>query len=95
MNLIDEFFKRDLTESESQDLDQLLEHSPEEATRFAARMEKEYFSLGLPAPQMPKGMITQISSTLWSPGVSALVAGGFLSAGRALSWWLWPSPKAW
>jgi hypothetical protein len=93
MNLTDEFFKRNLTESESEDLDHLLEHSPEEASRFAARLQQEYFSLGLPAPRMPKSMITQISTSLWSPGLSALVAGGLLSA-AALTWWWWPSPRA-
>jgi hypothetical protein len=92
-NLVDEFFKRNLTESESQDLDQLLEHSPQEAGRFAERMKQEYFSLGLPAPQLPKRLAHSGSTAGLSPLVSTLVAGGFLSA-AALTWWFWPESKA-
>ncbi len=92
-NLVDEFFKRNLSESESQDLDQLLEGSPQEAGRFAERMKREYFSLGLPAPQLPKHLAHSSSAAGLSPLVSTLVAGGLLSA-AALTWWLWPEPKA-
>jgi FlgD Ig-like domain len=91
-NLVDEFFKRNLSESEAQDLEQLLGHSPDEASRFAERMKQEYLSLGLPAPQLPRHLAHTASAGL-SPWVSTLVAGGFLSA-AALTWWFWPAPKA-
>ncbi|HET9869533.1 MAG TPA: FlgD immunoglobulin-like domain containing protein [bacterium] len=91
MSLVDEFFKRDLNESEAQALDSLLEGSPEESARFAGLLEKEYFSLGLPAPQMPSRLEVPLPGP--SPLLQALAVGALLSA-AAVTWWLWPAPKA-
>lgn len=92
MNLVDEFFKRNLTEPEAEALDHLLEQSPEEASRFAQRAEQEYFSLGLPAPQLPAHLIPPLVPAGLSPLLSTLLAGGFLSV-AAMTWWFWPTPK--
>ena len=53
--LIDEYFKRDLTESEEKDLAEDLAASPEDALRLAQGLEDLYAKSGLPAPVWPGG----------------------------------------
>lgn len=53
MDWIEEYFKRDLDESEEQQLSQILSASAEEALRFDQRMAEHYKNLGLPEPPWP------------------------------------------
>lgn len=54
MDWIDEYFKRDLTESEEAELDQQLSASPEDARRMAEGMAELYRQSGLPEPLWPE-----------------------------------------
>jgi hypothetical protein len=91
INLVDEFFKRNLTEAEAQNLEELLEKSPEASSRFGEMLRQEYLSLGLPEPKIPKNFHSPISipPTAWlGPvlGFLALVGVAVVS----LAWWMRP-----
>ncbi len=73
--LLDEYFKRDLTESEEEQMAQGLSSSPEDAQRFVELMEAHYRSLGLPEPKwmekplppfFPKSGFRPFRILLWS-----------------------------
>lgn len=51
--LVDEYFKRDLTDSEEQQLADWLESHPEDSARFAQLMKDFYAETGLPEPEWP------------------------------------------
>ncbi len=51
--LLEEYFKRDLTEEEEARLGEILQASPEEALLFAQGMAALYLELGLPEPVWP------------------------------------------
>jgi len=92
INLVDEFFKRNLTEAESQSLEELLEKSPEASESFGEKLHQEYLSLRLPEPKIPKNFHppVPVPSMPWlGPilGLSALV--GLAS----VTWWMWPRPE--
>ncbi len=53
-DLIQEFFKRDLSESELDSLDGILKNSIEDVLRFENGLEKYYLATGLPQPHLPK-----------------------------------------
>jgi hypothetical protein len=89
INLVEEFFKRNLTEAETQSLEELLEKSPEASLRFGEMLRQEYTSLGLPEPKIPKNFRSPVSipPAAWlGPvlGLSVLVGLG------SLAWWMWP-----
>lgn len=50
-HLLDEYFKRDLTEAEEEQLAQLLSSHGEEAQRFIGLMGAHYDALGVPEPE--------------------------------------------
>ena len=54
-NLVDEYFKRDLTEVEEQQLADWLATSPEDAERMAQGLADMYAKSGLPQPVWPGG----------------------------------------
>ncbi len=65
MNLIEEYFKRDLTETEEQELAVWLESHPEDSVRFAQMMKSFYEQTGLPEPAWPHSPDpTQVSAPL-------------------------------
>jgi hypothetical protein len=93
VDLIKEFFERELNEAEAESLGDLIRESPEEALRFEGLLASHYLATGLPSPQLP-------SSLLKLPGTP----GGWGSAGGLkillllgaaglgfLAWKLWPS----
>ncbi len=55
MDLVKEFFKRDLSEAEEQNLARKLEAFPEEALRLLEGAEAKYRAYGLPEPRSPRG----------------------------------------
>ncbi len=55
MNLVSEYFKRDLTEAEEGQLAEWLESHPEDSARFAQEMKRLYQETGLPEPLWPQG----------------------------------------
>lgn len=92
-DLVDEFFKRDLTEAEAQALEGLLEKSPEEALKFAGKLRMEYAATGLPEPRVPKSF-----GPAASKAGGALLKGFFavaaLAGASVIAWWMWPKPQA-
>jgi len=89
-NLIDEFFKRNLTEGESQALEDLLEKSGPDALRFGQKMRGEYLALGLPDPQAPSLSAPTASHTLtW---MKAFLLTAALAGLGTTSWWYWSKP---
>ena len=95
-DLVQEFFKRDLTETEHEALSKLLESSPEAASSYERLLEQNYLATGLPQPTLPKGL-----QPLPHPGAGGLTGLGasikiFLAvlavSGIAL-WKFWPQTK--
>jgi hypothetical protein len=90
-NLVEEFFKRDLSETEAQALEDLLETSSGDAMRFGAKLRGEYLSLGLPDPQTPSpSMATASHSLTWVKAF--LLTAAF--AGLAATAWRFSSKPA-
>ncbi len=89
-DLVDEFFKRELSESEAGDLEKLLQESPDAPLRFKALSEQRYMAMGLPAPQLPEGV--HLPSAPQGMGLSAWIAGAVLTAVviTATLWKFWP-----
>jgi hypothetical protein len=89
-DLIEEFFKRDLSESEAEDLGKLLQESPDAPLRFKALSEQRYLAMGLPAPQLPDGV--HLPSAPRGLGLSGWIAGIVLTALviTASLWKFWP-----
>ncbi|HET9869264.1 MAG TPA: FlgD immunoglobulin-like domain containing protein [bacterium] len=93
-DLVEEFFKRDLTEAEHEALAGLLGSSPDAALRYEGLLAENYLATGLPSPTLPRGL-----ESLPGPGALgnvawlkiALVAAGLTAAGLAL-WKFWPKP---
>jgi hypothetical protein len=56
-NLVDEYFKRDLTEAEEQQLASWLASSPEDSQRLAQGLADMYAKSGLPQPVWPGGTL--------------------------------------
>lgn len=88
-NLIDEFFKRDLTEAEAQALENALESSPLDALRFGELMKGEYLGLGLPDPgaALPLPSPAPLALTKAAVALTAVLAAG------TAAWWFWPASK--
>lgn len=95
VDLVQEFFKRDLSEAEHEALSKLLEGSPEASARYEGLLQQNYLATGLPQPTLPHGLqnLPQArgsGTALLSGGLKILLAG--LVAGAAL-WKFWPQPK--
>jgi FlgD Ig-like domain len=95
-DLIEEFFRRDLSEAEQEALNRLLAESPDAASRYENLLEQNYLATGLPLPRLPKGL-----QTLRFPGGGGLASGSLwikilavsaAAAGAAL-WKFWPHPR--
>lgn len=92
-NLVEEFFKRDLTEAEAQGLDELLEKSPEDALRFGQNLEQQYLSLGLTVPTIPSHFGPALPKAGWGL-LKSLLAAATLTGAGLLAWTYWPKPTA-
>src|SRR5581483_8807169 len=86
--LIDEFFKRDLTEAEAQALENLLEGSSGDAARFGEKLRGQYLALGLPDPLSLSHSAPMGSLGLLKAGLGALLIAGL----GAMTWTFWPRP---
>ncbi|HJT24548.1 MAG TPA: FlgD immunoglobulin-like domain containing protein [bacterium] len=91
-NLVEEFFKRDLTEAEADGLEKLLENSPEDALRFGQNLEQQYLSLGLTVPQIPSHFGPELPKAGWG-FLKSLLAAVTLTGAGLLTWHLWPKPQ--
>jgi hypothetical protein len=88
-NLVEEFFKRDLTEAEADGLEKLLENSPEDALHFGQNLEQQYLALGLTVPVIP----SHFGPALPKAGfglLKALVTAVTLAGAGAMGWHYWP-----
>ncbi|HEY5039854.1 MAG TPA: hypothetical protein VIJ93_12350, partial [bacterium] len=76
INLVDEFFKRNLTEPEAQGLDELLEKSPEEAMKFGDNLRREFLAAGLSVPPCPDSIGRfLLKQSPWNGALGWLTAG--------------------
>lgn len=89
-NLVDEFFKRNLSEAESKALEELLGRSPEDALKFAQKLQGEYLAMGLTVPQVPKHFAPMASKGTGA-AVKTLLALVTLAGTGTAAWWLWHS----
>ena len=88
--LVEEFFKRDLTEGESQALEELLEKSSGDALGFGEKLRGEYLALGLPDPQTLSPSASSVPHSLtWIKAV--LLTAVFAGLGTT-AWWFWSKP---
>ncbi|HVM31672.1 MAG TPA: FlgD immunoglobulin-like domain containing protein [bacterium] len=91
-DLIEKFFKADLTESEEADLGERLKSSTEEALRFGARAEERYRAYGLPEPQLAKPLAlpgTRSPLSWMHLGLKALAALLALALASVVVFGLW------
>ncbi len=82
-DLIEKYFREDLTEAEDKALGELLSSSDDAAQRFGAMAEAKYASYGLPEPGISDA-VTPDTSFLkpWMiPAAALLIAGG-------ATWWM-------
>ncbi len=93
---IAEYFKRDLTESEEQELSERISASPEEAQRFARLMAEHYRGLGLPEPLWPEKPLPPQEGGFW--GLVLPLALLVLALAMAFVFFQWlanaPTPPA-
>src|SRR5579872_1434677 len=95
-DLIQEFFKRDLTEAEQEALSKLLEESPDAALSYERLVGQNYLATGLPQPILPKGL-----QSLPHPGTGGITGLSssikillvVLTAAGAALWKYWPQIK--
>jgi hypothetical protein len=95
-DLVQEFFKRDLSEAEQEALSKLLESSPEAASNYERLLEQNYLATGLPQPTLPKGL-----QSLPHPGAGGITSLGgsikiflvVLAAAGVALWRYWPQTK--
>jgi hypothetical protein len=91
-DLVQEFFKRDLTEAEHEALNGLLAGSPEAVERYEGLLKENYLATGLPQPVLPKGLqhLPHAGGGL-AHGPLALTLAGLATVG-VLAWKFWPQP---
>ena len=89
-HLLEEYFKRDLTESEEEQLAQWLSSHGDDAQRFIGLMEAHYRTLGLPEPgwtekPLPRFFPKPFYRRIWFKALCVLVlaSSGYL----AYRWW--------
>src|ERR1039457_4124686 len=96
-DLVQEFFIRDLTETEQEALSKLLESSPEAASNYERLLEQNYLATGLPQPTLPKGLHSLPHSGaggIAGLGGSIKVLMVVLAAAGVALWKFWPQTKA-
>ena len=94
MDLIQEFFKRDLSEAEQEALAKLLQESPDAAVKYERLLEQNYLATGLPQPTLPKALqsMPHVGGGGLAAGLTKLLIIGLIAAGFAL-WKYWPPSK--
>jgi hypothetical protein len=93
-DLTQEFFKRDLNESEHESLSKILEESPDAALRYESLLEQNYLATGLPQPTLPQNLQSLPQGGGWVSrvGWTKFAAVGMVVLGGAL-WKFWPETK--
>lgn len=93
-DLIQEFFTRDLNESEHEELSKLLEKSPDAALRYEKLVEQNYLATGLPQPTLPQSLQSLPQGEGWVSrvGWAKFAAVGMVILGGAL-WKFWTEFK--
>jgi len=78
--LLDEYFKRDLTEAEEEQLAQWLSSSGEASQRFIGLMESHYRALGLAEPEWAESPLPKFFPKSRNPGLWLILAAFLLLA---------------
>ncbi len=86
-DLIEKFFRSELTEAEDQALAKLLASSEDAAERFAQKAEKVYFGFGLPEPKAP-GKLARFLKSSWGRWAPVVVLSG------VGVWHYWPQVES-
>jgi hypothetical protein len=94
-DLIQEFFERELSETEADSMGKLLGESPDEALRFEGLLEKHYLATGLPFPELPPSLQSLPFKPSGWGGVGAWKFLAVLAAAGVafVAWKYWPSPS--
>lgn len=95
LDLIEQFFLRDLSEAEHEALSKLLQESPDAALKYERLLEQNYLATGLPQPTLPKGLASlpkPDGGLLGKTVLLKLLVVGLVAAG--LAWKFWPKPQA-
>jgi hypothetical protein len=88
IDLVEKFFQQDLSEAEAQELEKLLLHSPETASRFNQIAESAYIATGLPHHQWPGKPIHLPPAGGLGTGLKVLLALAAAGAGLvAVRFW--------
>jgi hypothetical protein len=87
-DLIEKFFRSELTEAEDEALAKRLASSEDAAEQFADSAEKAYFSFGLPEPQAP-GRLARFLRSYWGRLLPVVVTLGGLA-----TWYWWPKMES-
>lgn len=96
-DLLQDFFKRDLSETEMDALEKALKESPESALGFEAQLELYRQKIGLPHQPLPQSLQTlpkTAGPVGWSGVAMKWVIAAILGAGviGAAVWKFWPNP---
>jgi hypothetical protein len=97
VDLVQEFFIRELSEAEQAALSKLLESSPDAALSYERMLKQHYLATGLPQPTLPRGLQNLphpggLGPAGWSGAAKLLLV--VLAAGGAALWKFWPAPQA-
>ena len=94
-DLIQEFFERELNESESDSLGILLQESPDEALRFEGLLESHYLATGLPLPQLPSTLqsLPLNPGGMGAAGVWKILALVAAAGAGFIAWKFWPTSE--
>jgi hypothetical protein len=76
-SLMEDFFERDLSEEEGEQLGQEISSSVEASQRFASRMAQAWHEAGLAEPRPPRQLA---QAWLWGGGAAVLLGLGLLAA---------------
>ena len=85
-DLIRDYFERDLTEAEKDELGRLLQSSPEASREFAAFAERRYAETGLPEPRWPGSWGTALPASLKVAGAALILASLALLVCKGPEW---------
>ena len=85
-DLIHDYFEKDMTEAEKDELGRLLQSSPEASREFAALAERRYAETGLPEPRWPGSWGTALPVSLKVAGAALILVSLALLVCKGPEW---------